>query len=77
MKFRILWRYLFPSADNMLQIMPSVERWRWLLPAAWVKRWWFGAFHRRKHSLHTVRSMFKDDDGRGREEQYMLEELGL
>ena len=77
MKFRILWRYLFPSADNMVQIMPGVERWRWLLPAAWVKRWWLGAFCRRKHSLHTVRSMFKDDDGRGRTEQHMLEDLGL
>ena len=75
--FRLLWHYLFPSADNMLQIMPAVEKWKWLLPAAWVKRWWLGAFRRRSHSLHTVQSMLKDDGGRSRREHRMLKELGL
>lgn len=76
-QFRLLWNYLFPSAENMLQIMPSVEKYQWLLPAAWIKRWWLGAFCRRNHSLHTVRSMLKDDDGRGQKEYHMLKELGL
>ncbi len=75
--FRLLWNYLFPSAENMLQIMPSVEKHRWLLPAAWIKRWWLGAFRRRSHSIHTMKSMFKDDDGRGQKEYQMLKELGL
>ena len=77
LRFRLLWHYLFPSADNMLQIMPAVEKWKWLLPAAWVKRWWLGAFRRRSHSLHTVQSMLKDDGGRSRREHRMLKELGL
>ena len=73
----LLWNYLFLSAENMLQIMPSVEKHRWLLPAVWIKRWWLGAFRRRNHSLHTMQSMFKDDDGRGQKEYQMLKELGL
>lgn len=77
MRFRLLRQYFFPSADNMIQIMPAVEKWKWLLPAAWVKRWWLGAFRRRSHSLHTVQSMLKDDGGRSRREHRMLKELGL
>ena len=63
----LLWNYLFLSAENMLQIMPSVEKHRWLLPVAWIKRWWLGAFRHRSHSIHTMKSMFKDDAGRGHE----------
>lgn len=74
---RLLRNYLFPSGENMLQIMPALEQKKWLLPAAWVKRWWLGAFRRRQHSLHTVRSMLKDDGGRGQREQEMLKALGL
>lgn len=76
-QFHLLWNYLFPSAENILQIMPSVEKYRWLLPAAWIKRWWLGAFRRRNQALHTVKSMLKDDDGRGQKEYHMLKELGL
>ena len=75
--FRLLRNYLFPSAENMLQIMPSVEKHRWLLPAAWIKRWWLGVFRQRNQSLHTMKSMFKDDAGRGQKEYQMLKELGL
>lgn len=69
--------YLFPKAENMVQILPAVERHPWLLPAAWVKRWWLGAFKRRGHSLHTIRSMMKKDEGRARREHSLLKELGL
>ena len=75
--FRLLRNYLFPSVDNMLQIMPSVEKHRWLLPVAWIKRWWLGALRRRRYFLPTLKSMFKDDDGRGEKEYQMLKELGL
>lgn len=76
-RLRLFLNYLFQSADHMLQIMPAVESRRWLLPAAWVKRWWLGAFRRREHSLHTMKSMLKEDNGRGWEEYQMLKELGL
>lgn len=69
--------YFFPKAENMVQILPAVERHRWLLPAAWVKRWWLGAFKRRRNSLKTMRSMMKEDSGRAVQEYNLLKELGL
>lgn len=75
--FWLIWNYLFPTAENMMQIMPCVETRKWLLPVAWVKRLWVGVFRRREHSLNTLKSMLKNDKGRGKTEYQMLKELGL
>lgn len=69
--------YLFPKRGYMIRTLPAVERHKWLLPVAWIKRWWLGAFRRRKNSLRTMRAMMKADGERAQEEYSLLKKLGL
>lgn len=74
---RLIGRYLFPPADYMRLFLPAVERHKWLLPAAWIKRWWTGVFLRRDRSLATIRSMAENDGERSYREYRMLKNIGL
>lgn len=73
-----MWRaYLFPPPDYMVHFLPAIRKHRWLMPAAWIRRWWVGAFQRRQHSLHTIHSMNKKDGDRSCREYRMLKKIGL
>ena len=73
-----LWRdYLFPPSDYMMRFLPATKKHRWLIPVAWIRRWWVGAFQRRRHSMETIRSMNKEDGDRSYREYRMLKRIGL
>lgn len=75
--FRLYGGYFFPPAEYMIRYIPSLKNHKWLLPAAWVKRWWIGAFKRRKGSLKTIKVMSRKDDERSYREFCMLKKIGL
>lgn len=79
MRYRLqMWRdYLFPAAEDMVRFLPALKEHRWMLPAAWVKRWWEGAFQRREKSIRTIRSMNRKDNDRSYREYVMLKKIGL
>lgn len=76
-RLRLLRDYLFPPFDHMCRFVPMIVSHRWLLPIAWVKRWWIGVFRRRKKSLSTIKSMVKDEEKRSYREYLMLKKIGL
>lgn len=69
--------YLFPPKSYLVRYFPLSERYGWLLPVAWFRRCWLGVFHRKAHSLATMRSVVKGDANRSYRELLMLRELGL
>lgn len=69
--------YLFPSMEHMAAVFPPLKKHRYLLPVAYVKRWYLGIFRRRKNSVSMLKSMVKGDAQRAEKEQKMLDDLGL
>lgn len=76
-RFRLLREYFFPPKDYLVKYFSLSERHAWLLPVAWVCRCWEGAFHRKGHSLATIRSMTEGDAQRSYREVLMLREIDL
>lgn len=76
-RFRLLREYFFPPKAYFVKYFPLSERHAWLLPVAWVRRCWEGAFHRKGHSLATIRSMTEGDAQRSYREVLMLREIDL
>ena len=71
-----LLRYFFPSRERMAGILPAVEKYPVLLPAAWVIRWYHGLFLRRKQSVKVLKAIGKGNPAAEREYR-MLKGLGL
>ena len=71
-----LLRYFFPSRERMAGILPAVEKYPVLLPAAWIVRWYRGFFFRRKQSVKVLKTIGKENP-RAEKEYRMLKELGL
>lgn len=74
---KMFFRYFFPKRDYVVQFLPITEKYPWLLPVAWVRRWWIGLFKRRKRSLQTLRTMAENDGERSYREYEMLKKIGL
>ena len=71
-RIRLMWIYFFPSAEAM-----NLKNRPWLLPAAWVHRWYCGLFKRREHSLKVLHDLRSKESDTAKEEHEMLKELGL
>lgn len=67
---------LFPDYQFMRRYMRALDGRPYLLPAAWVKRWWIALFRRRKDAKQAVRVFSTGQDAALRQHQ-MLRRLGL
>lgn len=76
-RLRLMCEYLFPSKAYLTKYFPPSEKHGWLLPVAWLRRCWLGAFRRKHHSIATIRSMTDGDADRSYWEGRMLKEIGL
>lgn len=76
-RLRLVKDYFFPPRAYLVKYFPLSEKYKWMWPIAWVCRCWTGVFHRKKHSLATMRSMTGGDVERSYREVRMLREIGL
>lgn len=76
-RLRLMKDYFFPPRVYLVKYFPLSEKYKWMWPIAWVCRCWTGVFHRKKHSLATMRSMTGGDVERSYREVLMLREIGL
>lgn len=73
---RALTLNLFPDYQFMRRYMKALDGRPYLLPAAWVKRWWIALFRRRDDMKQAVRVFSTQQDEALRQYQ-MLKRLGL
>lgn len=67
---------LFPGRDQMEAEFRGVKKYPFLLPVAWLKRWYRGLFLHRSQSFETLKKIGKS--GKDAEEEYkMLKGLGI
>lgn len=76
-RLRLIKDYFFPPRAYLVKYFPLSERYKWMWLAAWLCRCWTGLFHRKGHSIATMRSMTKGDTERSYREVRMLREIGL
>lgn len=76
-RFRVALRSVFPGVRYMRMYLPAVERHVWLLPAAWIVRWFEAVFFRGRRNLKRIR-LFMETPGQEMTEEYqLLKKLGL
>jgi len=73
---RALTLNLFPDYQFMRRYMKALDGRPYLLPAAWVKRWWIALFRRRDDMKQAIRVFSTQQDEALRQYQ-MLKRLGL
>lgn len=76
-RLKVLKDFFFPSSKYMINFLPALKKHKWLLPIAWIRRWFVGAFQRKKHSVTTLKSIKNGDSQRSYEEAEMLRKMGL
>lgn len=74
--FRALLVNLFPDYRFMRRYMKALDGRPYLLPAAWVKRWWIAVFRRRKDTKEAMR-VFSTKQSAALRQHQMLKRLGL
>lgn len=75
-KLRVYLRFFFPARKRMELFLPAVRNYPFLLPAAWVLRWYQGFFRKRKQSLQSLKRIEAGNSNAEKEYQ-MLKRLGL
>lgn len=76
LKIKAMWRMVFPEYRYMRRYMKSLEKRPYLLPAAWVIRWYQAIFKRGDRNTARVKQLFAVDEG-VKEEYMLLKRLGL
>ena len=76
-RLKMMKEYFFPPGAYLVKYFPLAEKHSWLLPVAWFCRCWTGLFHRKGHSVATIRSMTRGDAELSYREVFMLREIGL
>ena len=77
MKIEVIKNFLFPPINYMIQVLPIVRKYKFLLPLAWIKRYFLALAYRRRDSLEIIKSLARKDEGRAIREYRLLKELGL
>lgn len=75
-KIRVMFRYFFPNRKQMERFLPQVKKYPFLLPAAWMIRWYQGFFLRKKHSIQVIKGI-EAGNSEAEKEYRMLKRLGL
>ena len=75
-KMKTGFKALFPGMRYMRMYMSSLEKYPFLLPAAWVVRWYQAVFKRGHRNLERVKNFTAPDEGMA-EEYKMMKNLGL
>lgn len=75
-KLRVMIQYFFPGRKQMEGFLPSVKKYPFLLPAAWIIRAYQGLFLRKNHSINVIRGIEKGSADAEKEFR-MLKRLGL
>lgn len=75
-KFRVMIRYFFPDRKRMEAFLPKVKTYPFLLPAAWIIRWYQGFFLRKEHSMQVLKGI-EAGHSEAEKEYWMLKRLGL
>lgn len=68
--------YLFPDRLYMRRYLKAVENKGWLLPFAWMIRWWEGLTQRRSSTVMHIKQFAKDPKGALKQDR-VLESMGL
>lgn len=74
--FTTIVKYFFPSLKNMQYSMPVLKNYPFLLPLAWIRRWWKGFFKRRKQAINTIKSILTNM-AQAKEESEFIKRMGL
>lgn len=75
-KVRVMTRYFFPGRKQMEGFLPKVRNYPFLLPAAWMIRWYQGLFLRKNHSVKVIKGIAEGNSD-AEKEYRMLKSLGL
>lgn len=76
-RLKAIKNFFFPPIEYMQQYVFSVKKHPWLLPIAWIKRFFIGLLKRNKHSLNTLNSINSGDNEQSFKEAQMLRKMGL
>lgn len=75
-KVLVMIRYFFPGRKQMERFLPKVKKYPFLLPAAWIVRWYQGLFLRKTHSVKVIKGI-TEGNAEAEKEYRMLKSLGL